>query len=250
MLQWNAFNKLIHETDEVFVIEKVKEEPAEMGWKFWSFISKPPPEVTKVSKSKALAYILDRSLTKVDYEETCRLVNKPGQYIIPSYSVLDAEKQKNRPAGKHLKTLLLPKSKLSDSSASLHQVHRKEWGNDLICLQVDRFLYNPLWFMNGLVCRLRLLTLKLGWIQEEVWRWNFKAFNPFLQAPLCLFQSQKLHHFHGLVESISLQHYDGRVGCFCLLFTKVSAVCLLRLERNKLPKLSHLITFSTKHRDV
>ena len=90
----------IKANDAAYVMKRLKDDPEELGTKLRKFITQPPHEMTRVSNVKALAYILDRGMTKIDYETTCNLVNEPGHYILPCYSLLDKEKANLRPSGK------------------------------------------------------------------------------------------------------------------------------------------------------
>jgi len=61
--------------------------------KLQNVIVNPQGKIIQVSKSRALAYKLNKGMTKLDYEETCRLVNNPGHYFILSgYNLLETEK--------------------------------------------------------------------------------------------------------------------------------------------------------------
>ena len=60
-----------------------------------------PEEFEQKSKAQCLAFILDRGITRVDYEHLCKLVNSPGKYLVPCYNELDKEKKKLRPEGKN-----------------------------------------------------------------------------------------------------------------------------------------------------
>ena len=90
----------IKANDAAYVMNRLKSDPQELGTKLRKFITQPPHQMSRVSEVRALAYILDRGLTKTDYEETCKLVNEPGHYILPCYSLLDKEKKNLRPNGK------------------------------------------------------------------------------------------------------------------------------------------------------
>ena len=62
---------------------------------------KMPEEFKQKSKAQCLAFILDRGITRIDWERLCKLVNSPGKYQVPCYTELDKEKKKLRPEGKN-----------------------------------------------------------------------------------------------------------------------------------------------------
>ena len=89
----------IGENEAAFVLKKMKEDP-KIGKDLKQFLVDSPEKLPQVSKSRCLAYILDRGMTRIDWEETCKLVNTSGNYRLPCYSSLGVEKFKNRPRGK------------------------------------------------------------------------------------------------------------------------------------------------------
>ena len=98
--------------DAAHVLKKMKEDP-KIGEDLRHFLEDSPEKLPQVSKDKCLAYILDRGMTRIDWEETCKLVNTSGNYRLPCYSSLGVEKQRNRPRGKPLLITLLAKCKLT-----------------------------------------------------------------------------------------------------------------------------------------
>ena len=96
--------------DAAHVLKKMKEDP-KIGEDLRHFLEDSPEKLPQVSKDKCLAYILDRGMTRIDWEETCKLVNTSGNYRLPCYSSLGVEKQRNRPRGKPLLITLLAKCK-------------------------------------------------------------------------------------------------------------------------------------------
>lgn len=88
--------------DAAYVLKQLRNEPQKLGQDLRKFITERPVETTQVSKARALAYILDRNMTRIDYEETCKLVNTPGNYLLPSYSVLSEAKKEDRPEGEKI----------------------------------------------------------------------------------------------------------------------------------------------------
>ena len=99
------------QNDAAYILKTMNEDP-EIGGELRKFLVNPNEKLPQVSKAECLAFILDRDMTRIDWEETCKLVNEPGNYRLPSYNVLSLEKQKTRPRGKHLPHLLTFKSKL------------------------------------------------------------------------------------------------------------------------------------------
>ena len=99
--------------DAAFVLKNMSEDPEKVGGELRKLlVDDSNGKLPQISRSKCLAYILDRSMTREDWDATCRLVNTPGNYRLPSYSVLAEEKKKNRPEGKHKHLSFLFKSKL------------------------------------------------------------------------------------------------------------------------------------------
>ena len=83
-----------------YVLKELKANPEEVGDDLRKFFIDTPQKLPKVSNARCLAYILDRGMTHVDWDETVKLVNTPGNRRLPSYSVLSEEKKKRRPRGK------------------------------------------------------------------------------------------------------------------------------------------------------
>ena len=130
--------------DAAFVLNTMKDDPQGIGADLRKLLKDSPEKLPQVSKAQCLAYILDRGMTRIDWEETCKLVNTPGNYRLPSYSVLGVEKQKTRPTGKHIfHHLLIAKqaSNLLDKSSTFQSPKhcRIEVGNYQMYLQVCKF---------------------------------------------------------------------------------------------------------------
>ena len=92
--------------DAAYVLKNMNEDPQQIGGDLRKLLANPNEKLPQVSKSKCLAYILDRGMTLVDWNETCNLVNEQGNYRLPCYSRLQVEKQKNRPRGKNFQCFL------------------------------------------------------------------------------------------------------------------------------------------------
>ena len=45
-----------------------------------------PEAFTQKSKLQCLAFILDRGITRVDWEKLCKLINSTGKYLVPSFN--------------------------------------------------------------------------------------------------------------------------------------------------------------------
>ena len=60
-----------------------------------------PEAFTQKSKLQCLAFILDRGITRVDWEKLCKLINSTGKYVVPCYTTLDKAKKELRPEGKN-----------------------------------------------------------------------------------------------------------------------------------------------------
>ena len=72
----------------------------------------PIKKLPQISRSRCLAYILDRGMTRTDWEDTCKLVNEPGNYRLPNYNSLSLQKQTTRPKGRQVSSFFQIKSKL------------------------------------------------------------------------------------------------------------------------------------------
>ena len=84
-----------------YVLKEIQTDPQEVGEKVRKYFVETPENLPQVSRARCLAYILDRGMTHVDWDETVKLVNTPGNRRLPCYSLLNIEKQKIRPRGKH-----------------------------------------------------------------------------------------------------------------------------------------------------
>ena len=84
-----------------YVLKEIQSNPQEVGEKVRKYFVDTPEHLPQVSRSRCLAYILDRGMTHIDWDETVRLVNTPGNRRLPCYATLNIEKQKIRPRGKH-----------------------------------------------------------------------------------------------------------------------------------------------------
>ena len=91
--------------DAAFVIKCLKNDPKDLGKDLRQFITQRPEERKQVPKHRALAYIMDRHLTRIDYEELCALVNTPDYYLLPCWTVLSNTKKDDRPEGESLSIL-------------------------------------------------------------------------------------------------------------------------------------------------
>ena len=87
--------------DAAYVLKNMQKEPEKVGGNLRKSLEDPIEKLPQVSRPKCLAYILDRGMTRVDWEETCKLVNEPGHLRIPCYNTLSGQKQMTRPKGRH-----------------------------------------------------------------------------------------------------------------------------------------------------
>ena len=87
--------------DAAYVLKKLQDDPT-LAADMRKAISDPPKEVTKISCAQASGLILDRGLTKTDWEEIARSVNSCGVRVVPGWDTIYEEKVKNRPDGKAL----------------------------------------------------------------------------------------------------------------------------------------------------
>ena len=55
-----------------------------------------PEAFTQKSKPQCLAFILDRGITRVDWEKLCKLINSTGKYLVPYYTTIDKAKKELR----------------------------------------------------------------------------------------------------------------------------------------------------------
>ena len=96
------------QNDAAHIVKTLAQENADKLAKLLrKMMIKMPEEFEQKSKAQCLAFILDRGITRVDWEHLCKLVNSPGKYQVPCYTELDKEKKKLRPEGKnHLKKSL------------------------------------------------------------------------------------------------------------------------------------------------
>ena len=96
------------QNDAAHVVKNLQGENADKLAKLLrKMMTKMPEEFEQKSKAQCLAFILDRGITRVDWEHLCKLINSPGKYQVPCYTELDKEKKKLRPEGKnHLKKSL------------------------------------------------------------------------------------------------------------------------------------------------
>ena len=99
-----TFRDELQSVDAAFVVKCLKSEPKYLGKDLRQFITQRPDYRTQIPKHRALAYIMDRHLTRIDYEELCALVNTPEFYLLPCWTVLSQTKKKDRPEGKSLTT--------------------------------------------------------------------------------------------------------------------------------------------------
>ena len=83
--------------DAAFVLEKMQDEPEKLGGPLRKSLVDPIKKLPQISRSRCLAYILDRGMTRTDWEDTCKLVNEPGNYRLPNYNSLSLQKQTTRP---------------------------------------------------------------------------------------------------------------------------------------------------------
>ena len=100
--------------DAAFVLKSMNEDPQQVGGELRKLLADPNEKLPQVSRCKCLAFILDRGMTRVDWDETCKLVNESGNYRLPCYSILQIEKQKNRPEGKNFHSFFKAKKQASN----------------------------------------------------------------------------------------------------------------------------------------
>ena len=98
--------------DAAFVLEKMQDEPEKLGGPLRKSLVDPIKKLPQISRSRCLAYILDRGMTRTDWEDTCKLVNEPGNYRLPNYNSLSLQKQTTRPKGRQFSSFFQIKSKL------------------------------------------------------------------------------------------------------------------------------------------
>ena len=98
--------------DAAFVLKKMQDEPEKLGGPLRKSLVDPIKKLPQILRSRCLAYILDRGMTRTDWEETCRLVNEPGNYRLPNYNSLSLQKQTTRPKGRQFSSFYQIKSKL------------------------------------------------------------------------------------------------------------------------------------------
>ena len=98
--------------DAAFVLEKMQDEPEKLGGPLRKSLVDPIKKLPQISRSRCLAYILDRGMTRTDWEDTCKLVNEPGNYRLPNYNSLSLQKQTTRPKGRQFSSFYQIKSKL------------------------------------------------------------------------------------------------------------------------------------------
>ena len=58
----------------------MQDEPEKLGGPLQKFLVDPIEKLPQISRARCLAYVLDRGMTRTDWEETFRLVNEPGNY--------------------------------------------------------------------------------------------------------------------------------------------------------------------------
>ena len=106
--------------DAAHVLKTLKDDPFGIGAELRKLLKDSPEKLPQVSKAACLAYILDHGLTRVDWEDVCKLVNTPGNYRLPSYSMLGIEKQKNRPIGKNIFSIFCSKASFKPIGQFFH----------------------------------------------------------------------------------------------------------------------------------
>ena len=81
------------QNDAAFVVKNLfhDENADQLAKKLRKIMTGNPEEFAQKSKPQCLAFILDRGITRVDWEKLCKLIT--GKYLVPSYTTLDKAKK-------------------------------------------------------------------------------------------------------------------------------------------------------------
>ena len=91
------------QNDAAYVVKNLfhDENADQLAKKLRKIMTDNPEEFAQKSKPQCLAFILDRGITRVDWEHLCKLINATVKYLVPCYTTLDKAKKELRPEGKN-----------------------------------------------------------------------------------------------------------------------------------------------------
>ena len=83
------------QNDAAFVVRNLfnDENADQLAKKLRKIMTDNPEEFEQKSKPQCLAFLLDRGITRVDWEKMCKLINSTGKYLVPCYSELAKAKK-------------------------------------------------------------------------------------------------------------------------------------------------------------